>query len=99
MRSLCVARRATRGPAATVPDEVKTELLQSIRKFLQVRRRMCVCITFVVTGHVDKEHFASPFYSGCVQANHGLLVNLASRRHRLRPRMRAAGLSLKMKDL
>mmetsp|Transcript_1949 Transcript_1949/g.4499 ORF Transcript_1949/g.4499 Transcript_1949/m.4499 type:complete len:168 (-) Transcript_1949:20-523(-) len=23
-------------------------------------------------GHVDKEHFASPFYSGCIQANHGL---------------------------
>ena len=66
-----VAEITPRG-RATVPDEVKTELLQSIRKFLQVRRRMCVCITFVVTGHVDKEHFASPFYSGRVQANHGL---------------------------
>ncbi len=32
----------------------------------------CVCVTFVVTGHVDKEHFASPFYSGRVQANHGV---------------------------
>ena len=66
-----VAEITPRG-RATVPDEVKTELLQSIRKFLQVRRRMCVCVTFVVTGHVDKEHFASPFYSGRVQANHGL---------------------------
>ena len=55
--------RATPRSAATVPDEVKTELLQSIRKFLQVRRRMCFCVTLVVAGHVDKENFASPFCS------------------------------------